>query len=158
MMTRAECELRYGKIDFQKRIWPDEAAWMETMHIDPTVFPNWFVGNTKSPVRRIYCNRDMLKPLSRALKTIENQGLAPLLLSYEGCFNIRMTRGSITHFSAHSYGMAIDLNALDNKLGSTSGGFFKQSALVKCFTDEGFRWGGTYNVRKDPMHFSLAGF
>lgn len=158
MISRADCVLRYGEIDFAKRVWADEQAWMETVHIDPTIFPNWFVANTKSPVRRIYCNRDMLKPLSKALKTVESQGMANLLLSFEGCFNIRMVRGSTTHFSAHSYGLAIDLNAADNKLGSTSGGFYKQPQLVKAFTDEGFRFGGTFKTRPDPMHFSLAGF
>jgi hypothetical protein len=27
--------------------------------------------------------------------------------------------------------------------------------FVKCFTDNGFEWGGTWK-RKDPMHFQLA--
>jgi hypothetical protein len=54
--------------------------------------------------------------------------------------------------SLHSWGLAVDLNAFENGLGKEpklSPGF------VKCFTDAGFDWGGTWK-RKDGMHFELA--
>ena len=54
--------------------------------------------------------------------------------------------------SLHSWGIAIDVNAFENGLNQIpklSPGF------VKCFTDAGFEWGGTWK-RKDGMHFQLA--
>ena len=53
--------------------------------------------------------------------------------------------------SLHSWGIAIDVNAFENGLNMTpklSPGF------VKCFTDNGFYWGGNFK-RKDGMHFEL---
>lgn len=157
-MTRAECEARYGKIDFEKRIWPGRDRWMHTLEIDSTMFPNFYVANTKVPVKRIYVNVDMVQPLHLALMEVESKGMAKLLHSFDGSFNIRMTRGSTSHFSAHSYGMAIDLNAAENPLGATSGGFFNQPDLVKCFTNHGFVWGGSWKSRADAMHFSMTSF
>jgi hypothetical protein len=54
--------------------------------------------------------------------------------------------------SLHSWGLAIDVNAFENGLNQTP----KLSAgFVKCFTDAGFDWGGTWQ-RKDGMHFQLS--
>ena len=80
-----------------------------------------------------------------------------LLLRYNGhifitgnCFNIRQKRGSKAT-SLHSWGVAIDVNAAWNGFGkkpTLSAGF------VKCFTDAGFDWGGTWS-KPDGMHFQL---
>jgi hypothetical protein len=54
--------------------------------------------------------------------------------------------------SLHSWGIAIDVNAFENGLGQTP----KLSAgFVKCFTDNGFDWGGVWK-RLDSMHFQLS--
>jgi hypothetical protein len=48
--------------------------------------------------------------------------------------------------------LAIDVIAFENGLGKEpklSPGF------VKCFTDAGFEWGGTWKSRPDGMHFQL---
>ena len=82
-----------------------------------------------------------------------------LLMRYNGhvfisgnCFNIRPQRGAKTS-SLHSWGVAVDVNAAWNpfvvgKKPTLSEGF------VKCFTDAGFDWGGTWK-RPDGMHFQL---
>lgn len=101
--------------------------------------------------KKIYCNKDMVKPLSQAFKNLIATGKVNELKTWDGCFNIRKKRG-LTSMSLHSWGIAIDVNAAWNQLNmepKLSAGF------VKCFTDAGFDWGGTWQ-RKDGMHFQLT--
>jgi hypothetical protein len=101
--------------------------------------------------KKIYCNRDMMAPLAAAFQALITTGHVKELKTWDGCFNIRKKRG-LTSMSLHSWGIAIDLNAFENGLNQTP----KLSAgFVKCFTDNGFEWGGTWK-RKDGMHFQLA--
>ena len=101
--------------------------------------------------RRIYCNKDLVGPLTNAFTNLIQRGFVNELKTWDGCFNIRKKRG-LSSMSLHSWGIAIDVNAAWNGLGkepTLSAGF------VKCFTDAGFDWGGTWK-RKDGMHFQLA--
>ena len=101
--------------------------------------------------RRIYCNKDLVGPLTNAFTNLIQRGFVNELKTWDGCFNIRKKRG-LSSMSLHSWGIAIDVNAAWNGLGkepTLSAGF------VKCFTDAGFDWGGTWQ-RKDGMHFQLA--
>lgn len=101
--------------------------------------------------KKLYCNKDAVAPLSAAFKNLIDRGFVNELKTFDGCFNIRPQRGA-TSQSLHSWGIAVDVNAAWNSLGSTptlSAGF------VKCFTDAGFDWGGTWQ-RKDGMHFQLS--
>lgn len=101
--------------------------------------------------KRIYCNKDMVKPLETAFRNLINTGCVSELKTWDGCFNIRKIRGSMA-MSLHSWGIAVDVNAFEN-------GLYKEpklsQAFVKCFTDAGFDWGGKFS-RKDGMHFQLA--
>lgn len=102
--------------------------------------------------KRIYCNKDMVKPLTKAFKALIKTGKVDELKTWDGCFNIRKIRGGNLP-SLHSWGLAIDVNAFENGLGQQS----KLSPeFVKCFTDAGFDWGGNFKSRLDPMHFQLA--
>jgi hypothetical protein len=101
--------------------------------------------------KRIYCNKDMVKPLEQAFKNLIQRNHVAELKTWDGCFNIRKKRG-LTSMSLHSWGLAVDVNAFENGLGmkpKLSEGF------VKCFTDAGFNWGGTWK-RLDGMHMELA--
>jgi len=101
--------------------------------------------------KRIYCNKDLVGPLTNAFTNLIQRGFVNELKTWDGCFNIRKKRG-LSSMSLHSWGIAIDVNAAWNGLGkepTLSAGF------VKCFTDAGFDWGGTW-TRKDGMHFQLA--
>lgn len=100
--------------------------------------------------KKIYCNRDLVQPLSRAFQELIRTGHVNELKTWDGCFNIRKKRGGST-MSLHSWGIAIDVNAFSNCFGCAprlSPGF------VKCFTDNGFEWGGTWR-KPDGMHFQL---
>jgi hypothetical protein len=101
--------------------------------------------------KKIYCNKDLVQPLTNAFKSLINSGYVSELKTWDGCFNIRKKRG-LGSMSLHSWGIAIDVNAFENGLNmqpKLTAGF------VKCFTDAGFDWGGTWQ-RKDGMHFQLS--
>jgi len=101
--------------------------------------------------KRLYCNKDIIGPLSAAFSNLIHRGFISELKTFDGCFNIRKQRGAASQ-SLHSWGIAIDVNAAWNGLGKQpqlSAGF------VKCFTDSGYDWGGTWK-RLDGMHFQLA--
>jgi hypothetical protein len=101
--------------------------------------------------KKIYCNKDMIKPLSQAFKNLIDTGKVNELKTWDGCFNIRKKRG-LTSMSLHSWGIAIDVNAAWNQLNMEPK---LSKEFVKCFTDAGFDWGGTWK-RKDGMHFQLS--
>ena len=102
--------------------------------------------------KRIYCNKDMVKPLGQAFRNLIDRDYVDELKTWDGCFNIRKKRGS-SSMSLHSWAIAIDVNAFENqmyKAPKLSDGF------VKCFTDAGFEWGGNWPNKVDGMHFQLA--
>jgi D-alanyl-D-alanine carboxypeptidase len=101
--------------------------------------------------KRIYCNKDMIAPLTAAFKALITTGCVTELKTWDGCFNIRKKRG-LASMSLHSWAIAIDVNAFENGLNQTP----KLSKLfVSCFTNNGFDWGGVWK-RKDGMHFQLS--
>lgn len=101
--------------------------------------------------KRIYCNKDLIEPLKKAFKNLIERGFVSELKTWDGCFNIRKMRG-LQSMSLHSWGVAIDVNAFENGLNQEPK---LSTGFVKCFTDAGFDWGGTWK-RKDGMHFQLS--
>lgn len=71
---------------------------------------------------------------------------------YAGIFNYRVIAGS-HNLSNHSFGCAIDLSPKTN-------GFNMKGTISKIVVDafdrQGWRWGGRYKGRKDPMHFEAV--
>ena len=136
MLTSLQCQKKYGA--------PlDSNPWMVVWDV-PSYLEVGFIP------KKIYCNKDLIAPLSKALTALIQTGHVKELKSWDGCFNIRKKRGGST-MSLHSWGVAIDVNAAWNCFGcrpQLSAGF------VKCFTDNGFDWGGTWR-KPDGMHFQL---
>jgi len=125
---------------------------------DPTLENNMVLWDIPNELeigaipKRLYCNKDMVYPLTQAFKNLIDRGYVRDLKTFDGCFNIRKKRG-LSSMSLHSWGIAIDVNAAWNQLNMTptlSVGF------VNCFTDTGFEWGGTWKGRVDGMHMQLA--
>lgn len=149
---------RYGPIDLASGHWPGVTVHLKMLELDPKLLvnlPNWKVLDTQISVTHIACNRDMHGPLMNALASLAHLGLGGLLKTFDGAFDVRPVRG-MAAMSTHAYGLGIDLNAADNPLGATKGGFYEMPEFVKCFTEQGFDWGGNFHARKDPMHFSYA--
>jgi hypothetical protein len=138
MITSAQCLERYGKPELEK----DMVLFDVPKELELGVIP-----------KRVYCNKDLVKPLTQAFKNIIDRGLVDQLKTWDGCFNIRNKKSGLSP-SLHSWGFAIDINAAWN-------GFNKKPTmskeLVQCFKDAGFEWGGDWKV-KDGMHFQLKEF
>ena len=110
--------------------------------------------------RKIYCNKDIVPLLKQAFKNVNDRGLVHELNTWSGCFNIRKKRGAAS-MSLHSWGLAVDMNPSDNQFGKSRAQLVSEGrkpfsdAFVKCFTDAGFDWGGTWK-KPDSMHFQIA--
>lgn len=72
-----------------------------------------------------------------------------------GGFNYRPIRGSKTgKLSEHGKGLAIDLNAETNPLGSETTDLPPNVSEIAA--KYGLKWGGDFKGRKDPMHFEYV--
>ena len=70
-------------------------------------------------------------------------------------FANRPIRGTLTA-SNHSWGLAVDLNAPANPMGSRL--ITDMPAwMPKLWAEHGWRWGGTYTSRPDAMHYEYMG-
>ena len=137
MVTSQQCLDKYGPASESNK---NMVLWDVPAELEIGVIP-----------KRLYCNRDMIGPLTAAFKNLISTGAVKELKTWDGCFNIRKKRGLQT-MSLHSWGIAVDVNAFENGLYMEP----KLSAqFVKCFTDAGFDWGGVWK-RKDGMHFQLT--
>lgn len=135
MLTSAECLKAFGDPSKEKSM----IVWDVPQTLEKGKLP-----------KRIYCNRAMVEPLHHVFDLIISRNLIHHVESWDGCFCIRNKRGGDS-YSLHSWGLAVDINAASNKFGSKPA---MSSELVKCFTDAGFDWGGTW-AKPDGMHFQL---
>lgn len=136
MLTAQDCLKKYGGPEAERNM----ILFDVPQHLEIGAIP-----------KRIYCNKDMVRPLTKAFENLINRGIVGELKTFDGCFNIRATRGG-TSKSLHSWGVAIDLNAAWNGFGNKP---TLSPEFVECFTDAGFDWGGTWK-KPDGMHFQLS--
>jgi hypothetical protein len=91
------------------------------------------------------------------------------------CYNGRLRGGSTTVWSMHAYGLAIDINPVENPWVYSSGyspdagrAYLSRSleapgmihagdVVVKAFASIGWVWGGSWSSSKDYQHFSSNG-
>lgn len=139
MVTSAQCFKKWGDPAITTNELKYMTLWDVPTHLELGVIP-----------KKLYCNKLMIGPLMQAFSNIIDRNLVHELKTFDGCFNVRKKRG-LNSQSLHSWGIAIDINAAWNGLGKTP---TMSAKLVKCFTDTGFEWGGTW-TRKDGMHFQL---
>lgn len=135
MVTSAQALKKYGDPTLERNM----ILWDVPTNLEIGLIP-----------KRIYCNKDMVQPLSIAFQNLINTGCVSQLKTWDGCFQVRKKRG-LSSMSLHSWGIAVDVNASWNALGATP---TLSPEFVKCFTDAGFDWGGIW-TRKDGMHFQL---
>ena len=140
MVTSAQCLKKWGDPTIVTNELKYMTVWDVPAHLEIGVIP-----------KRLYCNKIIVAPLSQAFTNLIDREFVKELKTFDGCFNVRRKRG-LKSLSLHSWGIAVDVNAAWNGLGkepTLSEGF------IKCFTDAGFEWGGTWKNRPDGMHFQL---
>jgi hypothetical protein len=122
-------------------IAPDP-AW-EAAHITTQTVP--ILGS-------VTCNRAIFPQLIAALNDVQAQGLADTIHrgEYAGCYYPRFIAGTTT-LSNHAFGLALDINAVENQRG-TAGRIDR--GVVAIFKRWGFTWGGDWRYT-DPMHFEM---
>ncbi|MBZ5741239.1 M15 family metallopeptidase [Nocardioides mangrovi] len=122
-------------------IAPDP-AWVAS-HITTETVP--ILGN-------VTCNKLIFPQLKAALQDVQAQGLADKIhpSQYAGCYYPRFIAGTTT-LSNHAFGLALDINAVENQRG-TAGQIDR--GVVAIFKHWGFTWGGDWHYT-DPMHFEM---
>ncbi len=150
-----------------------EFAYLLNSNGSVTVDSAWRSANIPSnPPRAIGLTADChvaIEPaLQNALAEIATRGLSWTIdLSnsnrFGGCFVPRFNRltpnSSVGFLSRHTWGMAIDMNTVDNCQGCAPPGFARTGGgceTVRIFRKHGFSWGGNYTT-PDGMHFEYVG-
>ncbi len=146
MVTSKQALAKYGDPNLQKAM----VLWDVPGYMEIGVIP-----------KRIYCNRDMVAPLTQAFTNLISRGFVSELKTWDGCFNIRKKRG-LSSMSLHSWGLAVDMNSSDNGLGKTYNQLIAEGKkpfsenFLQCFRDAGFDCGADWKSRPDRMHVQLS--
>ena len=99
---------------------------------------------------RMTCHKVMLAQLTAALREVAARGLGDKVYQTAGCYYPRFIAGT-TQLSLHSFGIAIDINSLENQRGTVGQ---MDRTVVDIFKKWGFAWGGDWGYT-DPMHFEM---
>jgi hypothetical protein len=116
-------------------------------------------NGTWKPLKTLTCHAKVAGSLMRILMAIKanyNGDAAKIRAAgMDSCGGVYVDRPVIggKRKSMHGYGGAIDLGVERNQL-YTKGDM--PPAVIAIFKDEGWRWGGDYKSRKDPMHFEAC--
>ena len=113
-------------------------------------YPIRYAGKVVKTTR---CHRLAADHFMAAFEEINRNGLTQYANDYSGIYNRRPIRGRASHPSTHSWGIAVDLEAVDFPLDSKKR---LPDGIVAAFQKYGFFYGGDFVSRKDPMHFQLA--
>jgi hypothetical protein len=116
MVTSQQALKKYGDPTKESSM----IVWDVPGHLEVGVIP-----------KKLYCNKDMVAPLSQAFTNLISRGKVSELKTFDGCFNIRKKRG-LSSMSLHSWGIAIDVNAAWNQLNMTPA---LSAEFVKCLHD-----------------------
>jgi len=128
------------------------AKWLIRHPLPAAVLPYFPPYPGVPHVTAIYMNRFATAALDGVLEELVQTGLIHELKTYDGCWNVRKKRG-INAYSIHSWGLALDFNALLNPLGGPC--HFSQ-AFLEVWRRHGWVCGADWSGRKDAMHFQYT--
>jgi len=152
MVTSAQCIKKYGDPNLLETQNKHFELWIVDNDIREAFKHVRFsaLGTIGFP-KKIFLNKDFQPALEKALRNLMARGLTKELKTWDGVFMIR-TKRALTSLSLHSWAIAVDVNQAENQLNQTPK---LTPGFVKCFTDAGMNWGGTWK-RLDGMHFEIA--
>ncbi len=138
--TQQLLQNRYG--DPRKKGWAKQ--WLYVWKVKNDF--SWF------PSATLYIHRHFYPKLKNAFIQLEQKGLHSEIKTLDEDYNIRYIHGSTYVLSLHSWGAAVDMNAVTNSLGS-SGTWSK--SFIDIMIQNDICCGQTWTGRKDPMHFAM---
>lgn len=107
---------------------------------------------------RIKFHRLAVPHLKAAIAEVAKLGLTRQILTFDGAWSPRYLAGNGNVYSAHAFGIALDINAKWNAFGRPPPGVGQQGSvaeLVPIFERHGFYWGGRF-ARPDNNHFQYG--
>ncbi|MBN8987409.1 MAG: M15 family metallopeptidase [Rhizobiales bacterium] len=124
------------------------------------VVPPFVMRYDGKPIKHLLFHKKAAPALAAALEQIwqacgrdqarlDRDGVA----TTAGTYNPRKISGS-NRWSNHAFGAALDLDAARNGFGKGKGTI--PAYVIAAFDQVGFRWGGRYKGRTDPMHFEAC--
>lgn len=131
------------------------AKWLVRHELPESVKPYFPKYGAIRPTA-VYMNKFATAALDAVLLELLATGLIKELKTYDGCHNVRLKRG-LNEYSIHSWGLALDFNALLNALGVAWGS--KPGMFSKAFLDVWRKHGwicGADFTRGDSMHFQYT--
>lgn len=151
IFSQVEMEKYFGKAD-------PKGSYLVMIDLPYTMYYD------KQPVNKMRCHKKVAKAFTNVFKDLlAHYGFAKLnslqIDDFGGCFKYRLMRGSNTKMSAHSWGIAIDLNASRNTLKETSSTARfarpEYKAMIDIFEKHGFASLGKLK-NYDWMHFQYG--
>lgn len=138
-----------------------DKAWQksfEAKHMELLKYPAIIKTAFPTLGESVYMNKDFTGLYLKFLHRLIEKSLHTEVTVNDQCFNIRLIRGSKTDPSIHSWGMAVDLNPLNNPLGLNrdQAKAMGLTPFTKEFQDTAKSCGivcGYYFKRCDGMHF-----
>lgn len=150
------------------------------VHQGPMVVNARVASDVVKIVRRLFAARFPIKQMHLAVPYRGPQDDNPYdKRDYTVGFNCRpvlTAHGEGNSFSQHAYGLAIDINPMENPYVAADGfvkNFYARryrnrslqrrgmirpgDVVVRAFAAVGWKWGGYWKSEKDYMHFSLTG-
>lgn len=121
---------------------------LDFVQLPAPLYLGWDVSRAVTRVRIHY---RLSQSLNRIFYDILEGGNWPKIVTFDGTYAWRAKRTG-DKLSTHGWGIAIDLNARANQLG-TEGHMPKE--IVDAFKREGWEWGGHWPY-PDPMHFQAC--
>lgn len=104
----------------------------------------------------IQIHSSLVPQLTKMFAAWEEASLLSSLLTWDGSWVPRFSRGSRSYLSNHSWGSAFDINVRWNGLGVRPALIGERGSvreLVEIAYEHGFYWGGWFSRRPDGMHF-----
>lgn len=149
------------------------------VHQGPMVVDQAVASQVVSVFRRLFQARFPIQELHLAVQYLPGQDDPDDTRNYTDGFNCRpvvTARGPLGGWSQHAYGLAIDINPIQNPYVAADGYVrnlharrYRDRSLrlpgmihpgdvaVRAFAAIGWKWGGDWNDNKDYMHFSSTG-